>query len=338
VLTVGGWFDAEDLQGPLRTYRTIESSSPGAMNSIVMGPWTHGSWSRGTGEKVGPVSFGSNTSEWYREHVEFPFFLKHLKGRAVKDVPEALMFLTGLNEWRRHDVWPPKTSTSKTLHLGAGGTLAWNAPAEADGFDEYVSDPNKPVPLVGYVAQNMPGDYMTSDQRFASQRPDVLTYQTAPLTEDLTIAGPIDVTLHVSTTGTDADFVVKLVDVYPGDVPSPVQPPDTPGYPLRLGGHQQLVRGEPFRGKFRNSFEKPEPFVPAQPAKIAFTMPDAYHTFRRGHRVMVQVQSSWFPFIDRNPQKFIDIPQATDADFSKQTHRVYRSSALVSTLTVRVEP
>ena len=337
VLTVGGWYDAEDLQGPLRTYQTIERTSAGANNTIVMGPWTHGSWSRGTGDTVGPVTFGSNTAEWYREHVEFPFFARHLKGRAAT-VPEALMFLTGLNEWRRHDTWPPKAAQSRTLYLGAGGSLGWQAPATSDGFDEYVSDPNKPVPLVGYTAQNMPSNYMTADQRFAAQRSDVLVYQTPPLAEDLTIAGPIDVALHVSTTGTDADFIVKLIDVYPGDYPSAAHPSDAPGYPVKMGGYQQLVRGEPFRAKFRNSFEKPEPLVAGQPATITFTMPDAYHTFRRGHRVMVQVQSSWFPFIDRNPQTFVDITKATEADFKTQTHRVYRSATRGSSVTVRVEP
>jgi uncharacterized protein len=337
VLTVGGWFDAEDLQGPLRTYQTIEKTSPGATNTIVMGPWTHGSWSRGEGGKVGHVPFGQKTAEWYREQVEFAFFAKHLKGRDAA-IPEALMFNTGVNEWRRHDAWPPAHATPRTLHLAARGTLGWDAPPPADGFDEYVSDPNRPVPLVGYTAQNMPDDYMTADQRFAAQRPDVLVYETPPLDGDVTIAGPIDVTLHVSTTGTDADFVVKLVDVYPGDFPSPELPRGAPGYPVRMGGYQQLVRGEPFRGKFRNSFEKPEPFVPGQPATIRFTMPDAYHTFRRGHRIMVQIQSSWFPFIDRNPQTFVDIPKATEADFVKQTHRVYRSAARSSSLTVRVEP
>ena len=218
VLTVGGWYDAEDLQGPLRTYQTIEQTSPGATNTIVMGPWTHGSWSRGAGDKVGPVTFGSKASEWYREHVEFPFFARHLKGRATEEVPEALMFVTGLNEWRKHETWPPKAAQKKTLYLGTGGSLGWQAPA-AEGFDEYVSDPGKPVPLVGYTAQNMPSNYMTADQRFAAQRPDVLVYQTPALTEDLTIAGPIEVALQVSTTGTDADFVVKLIDVYPGDHP-----------------------------------------------------------------------------------------------------------------------
>ena len=231
VLTVGGWYDAEDLQGPLRTYHTIEQTSPGATNTIVMGPWTHGSWSRGAGDKVGPVTFGSKTSEWYREHVEFPFFAKHLKGRSHRVVPEALMFVTGLNEWRRHEAWPPKAAQKRTLYLGADGSLGWQAPTRPMGFDEYVSDPGKPVPLVGYTAQNMPSNYMTADQRFAASGPTCWSTRRQCLREDLTIAGPIDVTLHVSTTGTDADFVVKLIDVYPGDYPAPEQPPDAPGYP-----------------------------------------------------------------------------------------------------------
>ncbi len=338
VLTVGGWYDAEDLQGPLRTYQTIEKENPGATNAIVMGPWTHGGWSRGAGDKVGFVGFGANQSEWYREHVEFPFFVKHLKGRTIEELPEALMFVTGLNEWRRHDTWPPKAAQPKTLYFAERRSLAWQKPTAADAADSYLADPNRPVPLVGYTAQGMPGDYMTSDQRFASQRPDVLVYETAPLGSDVTIAGPIDVTLHVSTTGTDADFVVKLIDVYPGTAASPDAPASSTAYPVKMGGYQQLVRGEPFRGKFRNSFERPEPFVPGQPATIAFTMPDAYHTFRRGHRIMVHVQSSWFPFIDRNPQTFVNIPTATEADFAVQTHRVHRSASRPSAITVRVEP
>jgi putative CocE/NonD family hydrolase len=337
VLTVGGWYDAEDLAGPLRTYQTIEKTSPGTTNTIVMGPWTHGGWSRGAGDTVGHVSFGSKTSEWYREHVEFPFFAKHLKGRDVAAPPEALMFATGVNEWRRHDSWPPKATQKKTLYFSANGALEWRAPT-SDAADEYLADPNRPVPLVGYTAQGMPGDYMTSDQRFASTRPDVLVYETPPLAEDVTVAGPIGVTLHVSSTGSDADFVVKLIDVYPGDTPSRELPAGSPGYAVKLGGYQQLVRGEPFRARFRNSFEKPEPLVPGQPATIAFEMPDAYHTFRRGHRIMVHVQSSWFPFIDRNPQTFVNIPTATEADFRKQTHRVFRSAARPSSVTVLVEP
>jgi putative CocE/NonD family hydrolase len=286
---------------------------------------------------VGHVTFGAKTAEWYREHVEFPFFVKHLKGREAGAIPEALMFATGVNEWRRHDTWPPKTAQKKTLYFDADSTLVWHAPI-GDGADEYLADPGRPVPLVGYTAQGMPGDYMTSDQRFAATRPDVLVYETPPLTEDVTVAGPIAVTLHVSSTGTDADFVVKLIDVYPGDYPSRDLPAGSPGYPVKMGGYQQLVRGEPFRAKYRNSFEKPEPLVPGQPATIAFEMPDAYHTFRRGHRIMVHVQSSWFPFVDRNPQTFVNIPTATEADFRTQTHRVYRSAARPSGVTVLVEP
>jgi hypothetical protein len=260
-----------------------------------------------------------------------------LKGRDVAPPPEALMFATGVNEWRRHDTWPPKAAQKRTLYLGANGSLGWQAPA-GDGADEYLADPSRPVPLVGYTTQGMPGDYMTSDQRFAATRPDVLVYETPPLAEDVTVAGPIGVTLHVASTGTDADFVVKLVDVYPGDTPSRDLPAGSPGYPVKMGGYQQLVRGEPFRAKFRNSFEKPEPLVPGQPTTIAFEMPDAYHTFRRGHRIMVHVQSSWFPFVDRNPQTFVNIPAATEADFKKQTQRVFRSAARASSLTVLVEP
>ena len=224
------------------------------------------------------------------------------------------MFVTGPNEWRRHETWPPKAAQSRTLYLGAGGSLGWQAPASADGFDEYVSDPNKPVPLVGYTAQNMPSNYMTADQRFAAQRSDVLVYQTPALTEDLTIAGPIDVALHVSTTGTDADFIVKLIDVYPGDYPSAAHP-RSPRLSGEDGGLSATGARRAVPRQFRNSFEKPEPLSPGQPATIKFTMPDAYHTFRRGHRVMVQVQSSWFPFVDRNPQTFVDITKATEADF-----------------------
>ena len=251
------------------------------------------------------------------------------------------MFLTGINEWRRLPAWPPAGVRPLTLYLGGDGRLMTTAPTEAgqSAFDEYVSDPNRPVPFVGYVADGMTRDYMTEDQRFASQRPDVLTYVSEPLEEDLVIAGPLKVSLNVSTTGTDADFVVKLVDVYPGDYPTPRAPEGqpVPSNAVRMGGYQQLVRGEPFRGKFRESFERPVPFVPGKPARIEFEMPDVYHSFRRGHRVMVQVQSSWFPLVDRNPQKFMEIPKATAADFQKATQRVYRSRALNSSVTVMVE-
>jgi uncharacterized protein len=343
VLVVGGWFDAEDLAGPLLTYRAIEASSPGTSNRIVMGPWSHGGWSRGEGDRLGNLSFGVKTGAYFREKVEFPFFAQALKGAAADGLPEALMFATGTNEWRRYDAWPPRNVEKKTLYLGPGRKLLPTAPAEAEAFDEYPSDPGNPVPYVSYVTMGMRYDYMTEDQRFAATRPDVLFYETEPLTEDMQVSGPIEVRLSVSTTGTDSDFVVKLVDVYPNDFPSKAAEDDEetgrpPANAVKMGGYQQLVRGEPFRGKFRNSFEKPEAFVPGQPAAISYSMPDICHVFRRGHRVMVQVQSSWFPLVDMNPQTFVDIPKAKAEDYRKATERVYRSRGLASSLTLPVEP
>ncbi len=338
VLNVGGWFDAEDPVGPLRIYHAVEEKNGGTPNMLVMGPWSHGGWGRGTGLTLGNLTFAVKTGEFFRDNIQFPFFMQYLKDKPAA-LPEAWMFLTGLNEFRRLDAWPPKGLRPTTLYFDAGGTLSATKPGGQEGFDEYVSDPNRPVPYVGYVAGGMTRDYMTEDQRFASQRTDVLTYQTAPLDSDLIIAGPVKVALHVSTTGTDSDFVVKLVDVYPNDYPTPSAAPDQPvrSNAVRMGGYQQLVRGEPFRGKYRRSFSTPEPFVPGQPAAITFDLPDLYHAFRKGHRVMVQVQSSWFPLVDRNPQVFMNIPDATAADFRKATERLYRSAALPSAITVQVE-
>ena len=338
VLNVGGWFDAEDPMGPLHIYRAVEKKNGAPPNLLVMGPWSHGGWSRGPGNTLGNLNFAINTGEFFRERIQFPFFMEHLKDKPAT-LPEAWMFLTGINEFRRHETWPPKGLQATTLYFDAGGTLAERRPLGSSAFDDYVSDPNRPVPYLGYVAGGMTSDYMTEDQRFASQRPDVLVYQTAPLDRDMIIAGPIQVTLHVSTTGTDADFVVKLVDVYPDDYPTP---PPAAGQPARanavkMGGYQQLVRGEPFRGKFRNSFEQPEPFAPGAPTAITYQLPDVYHAFRKGHRVMVHVQSSWFPLVDRNPQVFMEIPAAKPSDFRKATHRVYRSGATASGLTLMVE-
>ena len=339
VLTVGGWFDAEDLAGPLRTYRTLRAESPKTDNRLVMGPWTHGSWSRGDGRRVGNLDFGQPTAAYYREHVEFPFFAHYLKGRQTPAVPAASIFETGTNRWRGFDTWPPAT-TARTYYLRADGVLAPEAPPDTgDAFDAYVSDPSRPVPYVGHVQMGMQGDYMTEDQRFAAKRPDVLVYSTAPLEEDLTVLGPITVELHVSTSGTDADFVVKVIDVYPNDFPTEEWkgPDPRPANHVRMGGYQQLVRGEPFRGKFRRSFERPEPFEPDAPDRIRFELPDVAHTFRRGHRLMVQVQSSWFPLIDRNPQTFTDIPRARSQDFRAATQRVFRSQARPSSVTLPIE-
>ena len=339
VLNVGGWFDAEDPIGAFHMYRSVEKNNPGTVNLLVKGPWSHGGWSRGDGEKLGNVSFGVKTAVFFREQIEFPFFMHYLKDKKA-DLPEAFMFLTGINEFRRHSEWPPQGAKPLTLYFEAGEKLGRQAPAGEDAFDEYLSDPNRPVPHLGYITRGFTSDYMTEDQRFASQRPDVLLYQTEPLTEDFVIAGPISVNLNVSTTGSDADFVVKLIDVYPGNYPTAPAPQGqpVPANGVKMGGYQQLVRGEPFRGKYRNSFEKPEPFAPGRPAAVNFEMPDVYHAFRKGHRIMVQVQSSWFPLVDRNPQKFIEIPKARKEDFQKATHRVYRSRAMPSSVTVLVEP
>ena len=353
VLNVGGWFDAEDPMGPLRTYRAVEKNNPNTTNLLVMGPWCHGCWARGDGDRLGNLNFNVKTSAFFREQIQFPFFMHYLKDKpagthdqkALEELPEAWMFLTGLNEWRKLEAWPQKGLQPKTLYFHASGRLSSEAPTEDDrgSFDEYISDPNKPVPYVGYIADGMTRDYMTEDQRFAASRTDVLVYETAPLEDDLTIAGPINVNLQVSTSGTDSDFVVKLIDVYPGDYPTP-QPPanqPVPANAVRMGGYQQLVRGEPIRAKFRNGFEPaeaPVPMTPNKPTQIGYDLPDVYHTFRKGHKIMVQVQSSWFPLVDRNPQKFMDIPKATAADFQKATQRVYRSRSLSSSVTVSVEP
>ncbi len=325
-LFVGGWFDAEDLTGPLKLFRAVEKNGPKAPNTLVMGPWCHGCWARTDGEKLGDLDFASKTGEFFEENIELPFFLQHLKakGDGLKappdnETPKAWVFETGTNQWLRFAAWPPKNATEKSLYLGANGTLSFSAPS-AQGTDEYVSDPAKPVPVMAGIGEGMPRDYMTYDQRFASRRPDVLVYQTDPLEADLTIAGPITPLLKVSTSGTDSDFVVKLIDVYPNDYPNPNPNPAN----LEMPGYQQLVRGEPFRGKYRNSLAKPEPFTPGKPAKVEFVMPDVCHTFRSGHRIMVQIQSTWFPLVDRNPQQFENIPTAEARDFVKATERVYR--------------
>lgn len=332
VLNVGGWFDAEDAQGPQTIYKNVQKSPPAAGNHIVLGPWTHGGWSRGEGEKVGDVDFGVKTSPYFRDNIEFAFFNYHLKEKGDGKFPAAWTFETGTNQWRTFDAWPPKAAQPKRLYFQANGKLSFDAPPEGDGFDEYLSDPGRPVPYVGFITPGMTGTYMTSDQRFAGKRPDVLVFETDVLEDDVTIAGAVSPELFVSTTGTDSDFVVKLIDVYPGDYPNPNPNPTR----VEMGSYQQLVRGEPFRGKFRNSFEKPEAFTPNKRERIAFAMPDILHTFRRGHRIMVHVQSSWFPLIDRNPQKFVNIPDAKPADFQKATQRVYRAKGASSSIQVNV--
>jgi putative CocE/NonD family hydrolase len=308
-----------------------------------MGPWPHGGWSRATGEALGRVRFGQATSTFFQEQVELPFFRHHLKGGEDPRLPEAYVFETGRNQWRALDAWPPRDAKARELFLAAGGGLADSAPTESgEAFDEYVSDPARPVPFIEETNIGMTIEYMVDDQRFAARRPDVLAYQTEPLEEDVTVAGPIVASLSVSTTGTDSDWVVKLIDVYPDDYPvqegewTRKTPWEEAPRHSKMGGYQQLVRGEPFRGKFRRSFERPEPFVPGQVDTVEFTMPDAFHTFRRGHRIMVQVQSSWFPLVNLNPQTFVKINEATAADFRKATQRVWRTAARPSLVRLSV--
>ncbi|MEO8360274.1 MAG: CocE/NonD family hydrolase [Vicinamibacteria bacterium] len=338
VLNVGGWYDAEDPVGPLRVYHSVEERNPTTSNSLVMGPWSHGGWGRGAGDRLGNLSFSVKTGEYFREQIQFPFFEKYLKDKPA-DLAKANMFLTGFDEWRRLDAWPPKSLTQVPLYFEANGRLASASPEAVTGFDEYVSDPAHPVPYVGYIAGGMTSDYMTEDQRFATQRPDVLSYRTAVLDGDVVVAGPVKVRVEVSSTGKDSDFVVKLIDVYPDDYPTPAAPAGQrpPSNALKLGGYQRLIRGEPFRARYRNSFEKPEPLKPGEPANIEFELPDVYHAFRKGHRLMIQVQSSWFPLVDRNPQTFVEIPKALPKDFQTATQRVYRSKSLASSITVSVE-
>jgi putative CocE/NonD family hydrolase len=335
VLTVGGWFDAEDVYGPFALYHASERQNPGIANHLVVGPWDHGGWGSGPGDQLGDVRFGE-TGPFFRDSVFLPFFRHHLEGTPDPRLAEAYAFETGTNVWRRYDAWPPRNAQPRTLYLRDGGALAWgpSASAAADAYDEYVSDPAHPVPHIGWIAPGMTYAYMTADQRFAATRPDVLVYQTPPLEEDVTVAGPVEVALHVSTSGTDSDWIVKVIDVYPDSTSDPDPNPAN----VRMGGYQQLIRGEPFRGRYRNSRERPEPFVPGQPARVAYAMPDVNHTFRRGHRIMVQVQSSWFPLVDRNPQTFVDTFRATEADFVKATQRVYRSSAMPSYVRFGVLP
>ena len=343
VLTVGGWYDAEDLSGPMRVFHSVEEKNPGTVNSIVEGPWVHGGWARSNGDHLGDISFNAKTSEYFRQNIQFPFFEHYLKDKG-EAMPKAYVFETGTNVWRKYESWPPKEAAPKTLYFHAGGKLSFEAPGagEGEGSDSYTSDPAHPVPFVGYVTDTVPQRYMVDDQRFAATRPDVLVYETDPLTEDVTIAGPISPKLKIATTGTDSDFVVKLIDVYPNDYPNPESTSvgkrviDAPA--LQMGGYQELLRGEPMRGKFRNSWEKPEAFTPGKMTGVNFTMPDLDHTFRKGHRIMVQVQSSWFPLVDRNPQTFTDIPNAKPSDFKPATETVYHSAEAASGVEVLVLP
>jgi len=333
VLNVAGWFDAEDFYGPMSIYYTLEKNNPSNQSTLVAGPWRHGGWRSMLGDSLGDIDFGSSTSNYFQEEVQFPFFQHYLKDQGSWAGKEAVVFETGANQWREFDHWPPEGTVTKRLFIQEGGKLSFDA-ASSGGTDSYVSDPDHPVPFSAEIRTTQGHLWMIEDQRFASTRPDVLVYQTDPLEEDITIAGPILANLFVSTSGTDSDFIVKLIDVLPGDAPDPE--PNPRG--VRMGDFQMLLAGEVFRAKFRNSYSEPEPLVPEQVTPIRFDLRDRFHTFKRDHRIMVHIQSTWFPVIDRNPQTFVDIYHAGPEAFQKATQTIYRDAEFPTHIELRVLP
>ncbi|MBN2610341.1 MAG: CocE/NonD family hydrolase [Bacteroidales bacterium] len=336
VLTTGGWFDGEDLFGTLHTYKYIEEQNPGLYNILVMGPWIHGGWARTKGDSLGLISFNSQTSDFYQKEVELKFFNHFLKNKGDLNLPEALVFETGSNTWKEYDKWPPANARYETLYLHENHLLKFSIP-EKTGFlfDEYTNDPENPVPYTSVFHNSRVfynKEYLVEDQRFASVRPDVLCYQTEVLDQDITVAGPLQADLYVSTTVGDADWVVKIIDVFP-DTLNILRPKNA--Y-TEMAGYQMLVRGEILRGKFRNSLEKPTPFMSGKVEQISIKLQDINHTFKKGHRIMLQVQGSWFPLYDRNPQKYMNIFEAGENDFQKALQRVYHSANYPSCLIFRV--
>lgn len=327
-MTVGGWWDNEDLYGALRTYQYIEKQNPGIFNVLVVGPWDHGGWAWRPGDWHGTAYFTQKSGEWYRQNMQLPFFEHFLKDKGdIAAIKEVNLFDTGSHEWRAFEQYEPTNGTDTALYLTDNGGLSLTMPIGAGGFDEYVSDPWNPVPYTQKITFNYPREFMTEDQRFVASRQDVAVYQTEPLAEDITVAGDIKPSLFISSSGTDSDFVVKLIDVFPDDFryPEGVKPPENfESSIFQPGGYQMLLRGEPMPARFRNSFEKPEPLKANTATKLAFVMPGVTHTFKKGHRIMVQIQSTWFPLVARNPQKYMEnYKLATTSDFQKATQRVY---------------
>ena len=334
MLVVGGEFDAEDCFGGWNVYKALEKQSPATNSRLVEGPWYHTEWADFNGTHLGNVQWGSNTSAWYQDNVEIPFFDYYLRGvGSVDSISKATVFFTGENKWHKLPQWPPADVQPTGFSMEANGKLTIASPGSHFGDDTYVSDPAKPVPYTQDVHFNRTREYMTDDQRFAARRTDVLVYQTDTLTKDVTLAGPVIADLVVSISNTDADFVVKLIDVFPdngsyNDVN--IYDENDPVLKYPMGGYQMLVRAEIMRGRYRDSYSNPSPFVPNKPTEIKYTMPDVAHTFKKGHRIMVQIQSTWFPLVDRNPQKFEDIYHAKDGDFIKSAISVYHNAGNVS--------
>jgi hypothetical protein len=336
-LTVGGWWDQEDLYGPQKLYETLEPLDRAEVSFFVAGPWNHGGWARGDGSSLGRIKFGGNASRYYRERIEAPFFAHFLKDKPGWDVPEAVTFQTGANAWQVYDEWPPRRVTEdRGLYFREDGRLAFEAPTAGDenAFDSYVSDPARPVPYrprpieATYDSRGSGwGTWLVGDQRFVHLRPDVLSWETEPLAADVTVTGKIEARLHASTTGTDSDWIVKLIDVYPEDYPTDPS----------MGGYQLMIASEVFRGRFRSSFEKPAALVPGEINEFTIDLHATDHRFLKGHKIMVQVQSTWFPLIDRNPQTFVEnIFLAKASDYRAATQRVYRSPAHPSRLVLPV--
>ena len=334
VLTVGGFYDAENAYGAVNTYRAIETGRPRGANAVLLGPWRHHGWDRGPSATLGDADFGFDTSTIFPPMIT-SFFEHHLKGGPDPGLAEATVFESGANRWRRFPSWPPPGARPMSLHLGPGGTLSLTPPTATGTADEYLADPARPVPYTSHLTLDwMTEGYMAEDQRPFARRPDVLVFQTEPLERDLTLAGPLTAALSVSTTATDADFIVKLIDVAPD-----VLPGHTAAAPGADAGQALLVRGEPLRGRYRDDPARPVPFVPGQVTPLRFTMTDVFHTFGRGHRVMIQIQSSWFPYLDRNPQTFVpNIFAAKPTDYVKATHRVHHGQDAPSRLEVMVLP
>jgi putative CocE/NonD family hydrolase len=349
MLVVGGTFDAEDCFGAWNLYKAIEEKNGTSQhNKVVMGPWFHGAWGgRSTGEKLGDVKFGSTTSFWYQQNIEVPFFEHYLNNGQAASISEATVFFTGENGWKQFDEWPSKKMALTPIYFQPRGKLSFakpkslkaaQKPIEANSFTMYVSDPANPVPHEGSdTILERTREYMINDQRFASKRKDVITFKTDVLKDALTLAGPVYADLMVSIGSTDADFVVKIIDEFPDNVSAAVTGSDTVYRgDSKMNGFQMLVRGEVMRGKFRNSFESPEPFVPNKITQVKFYLPDVAHTFQKGHRLIIQVQSSWFPLVDRNPQVFTDIFKAQDSDFQKTEVRLFHADGITSKILLPV--
>lgn len=338
MLTVGGLFDAEDCYGAWRLYEAIEKQSPTTNNKIVMGPWFHGGWSKGDGSFLGNTRFGSKTAKYFQENIELPFFNYHLKGKGNLDqLAEASIFFTGENNWKSLAAWPPKEVVSTPIYFNDNNQLSFEKSTSESSYSAYTSDPSKPVPFTEDVLDHRTREYMTDDQRFASRRTDVLTFKTVVLENDLTLAGTLTADLKVAISTTDADFVVKVIDVFPdGFVYDTLVDGKGNGKNYLMDGYEMLVRGEIMRGRYRNSFEKPEAFDPNKQITVKFDLPDVAHTFKKGHRLMVQIQSTWFPLADRNPQQFIDIYHCTDKDFIKSYIKLYHNATNASSIVLPI--